>query len=65
MQAIIWWGIPIGATLLAVLWLVLAGRSRPPADAHDTVERFHRFRSAMEQQTGTDEGRRRPPGGRR
>jgi hypothetical protein len=48
MSAIAWWLIPIGATLLAVVYVSWAGRARPPADVHDSVEGYQRFRAAME-----------------
>jgi phage gp37-like protein len=51
MTAVAWWGIPLGATLLAVVWVAWAGRRRPPADTHATVSSYQRFRSAMEHDT--------------
>ncbi len=47
MAALAWWALPIGATLLAVLWMMIARRQRPPADTHETVEDYARFRAAL------------------
>ena len=47
MAAIAWWGIPIGATLVAVLYTAWAGRPRRPEDVHDTVEHYQRFKAAI------------------
>jgi hypothetical protein len=46
-EAIAWWAIPIGATLLAVAWVSFVSRPKPPADPHDSVEDYRRFRSAL------------------
>jgi hypothetical protein len=48
MSAITWWLPPIAATLIAVLWVVLANRPRRPADTHETLEDYQRFKAAME-----------------
>lgn len=47
MAALAWWALPIGATLLAVLWTMIAGRQRPPADTHETVAAYARFRAVL------------------
>lgn len=49
MAAIAWWGIPIGATLISVLWASRVSRPRRPGSVHDTVESYQRFRAALEQ----------------
>ena len=48
MEAIAWWAIPIGATLVAVVWVSLVSRPKPPADPHDSVEDYERFRAALD-----------------
>lgn len=48
MSAVAWWAIPVVATLLAVLWVSWAGRSRPPADVYESLETYRRFKDAME-----------------
>jgi hypothetical protein len=65
-----WWSIPIGATLLAVLWAAWASRPKPPADTHDSLQSHQRFRAAMEHDTfggrrsrGDDPGDVRRPAG--
>lgn len=67
MAAIAWWGIPIGATLVAVLWTAWAGRPRRPEDVHDTVEHYQRFREAISADLRGDRGvvRGAAPGGLR
>ncbi len=48
MQAIVWWIIPVVATVIAVVWVSIANRPRPPADTSDSVAEHERFRAAME-----------------
>ncbi len=48
MQAIVWWIIPVVATVVAVVWVSIANRPRPPADTTDSVAEHERFRAAME-----------------
>ena len=64
MSALVWLTIPVGALLLALLWVAWATRTRPRADTHDTVEAHRRFRAAFDahrpddlpaQRLGTDE----------
>ena len=47
MAAIAWWAIPIGATLIAVLWTSWLSRPRGPEDVHDTVKSYERFKAAL------------------
>ena len=48
MEALAWWLIPIGATLLAVLWVTWVSRPRRPADPHDTLAAHQRFTHALQ-----------------
>jgi hypothetical protein len=48
MSALVWLTIPVGALLLALLWVAWATRTRPRADTHDTVEAHRRFRAAFD-----------------
>ncbi|MGH3326741.1 MAG: hypothetical protein ACRDPT_02900 [Streptomycetales bacterium] len=50
-SAIAWWGIPLGATLIAVVWAMWASRPRPPSNVFDSLESHRRFRAAMENDT--------------
>jgi hypothetical protein len=59
MSAITWWLPPIVATLVAVGWVVLTSRPRRPADVHETLEHFERFKTAIERDTLTRHRRRR------
>jgi hypothetical protein len=46
-DAMLWWLIPITATLLAVAWVSWNGRTRRPADPHDTLAAHKRFTDAL------------------
>lgn len=48
MSALVWLAIPVLALVLALLWVAWAGRVRPRADTHDTLEEHRRFREAFE-----------------
>ena len=48
MSTLLWWLIPIGATCLAILGVMLWARPRPPMDGHDGMAMLRRFQSAME-----------------
>ena len=48
MSALVWLTIPVGALLLALVWVAWATRTRPRADTHDTVAAHRRFRAAFE-----------------
>lgn len=52
MQAIIWWTVPLVAFVVAIAWVSVANRERPPVDPHDSVAEHQRFRQAMGRQTG-------------
>lgn len=47
MDAMLWWLIPITATLLAVAWVSWNGRARRPADPHETLAAHRRFTEAL------------------
>jgi hypothetical protein len=47
MSALAWWLIPIGATVLAIAWASWASRPKPPANVHDTLQSYERFRRAL------------------
>lgn len=47
MSALLWWLIPLGATLLALAWAASRSRPRRVADTHETVGDMARFRAAM------------------
>ena len=48
MSALAWWLIPIGATVLAVLFVMLRSRPDKPTTAEDSMERLRRMQEAME-----------------
>jgi hypothetical protein len=52
MQAIVWWSVPLVAFVVAIAWVSIANRPRPPVDPHDSVAEHERFRAAMDRQTG-------------
>lgn len=47
MSVVVWWAIPLLATIIAVIWLSWRARPRP-GDPHDTVEQRRRFDEAMQ-----------------
>jgi hypothetical protein len=47
MSALVWLTIPVGALLLALLWVAWATRTRPRADTHETVAAHRRFQAAF------------------
>jgi hypothetical protein len=47
MQAMAWWSVPLAAFILAIVWVSVANRPRPPADPHDSVAEHQRFGEAM------------------
>ncbi len=48
MSALAWWLIPLGATVLAVLFVMLRSRPAKPTTAEDSMERLRRMQQAME-----------------
>ena len=48
MQALAWWLIPIGATVLAVLFVMMRSRPGKPATAEDGMTSLRRMQEAME-----------------
>lgn len=48
MSALAWWLIPLGATVLAVLFVMLRSRPAKPTTAEDSMERLRRMQEAME-----------------
>ena len=48
MSALAWWLIPIIATVLAVLFVMLRSRPAKPTTAEDSMERLRRMQEAME-----------------
>lgn len=47
MQAMAWWSVPLFAFVVAIVWVSVANRPRPPADTHDSVAEHQRFGEAM------------------
>ena len=48
MDQLAWLAIPVVAVVLAIAWVGWAGRTRPPADTHETVEGYRRFTAALD-----------------
>jgi hypothetical protein len=42
-----WWLVPLGAFVIAVVWVSVANRPRPRAATHDSMAEHERFRRAM------------------
>jgi hypothetical protein len=56
---LVWLTIPLGALVLAVLWVIWTSRARPRADTHETLLEHARFKAAFD--TKHDEPDGRPP----
>lgn len=48
MSILLWTFAPIIVLVLAIVWVHWAGRSRPPAQAKESVEEFDKFRRAIQ-----------------
>ncbi|MGN6090523.1 MAG: hypothetical protein ACTHMZ_12345 [Actinomycetes bacterium] len=48
MEVIVWWTIPLVATVLALVWVFWVSRPRPPEDLHESLESYERFKAALE-----------------
>ncbi|MDP4804847.1 MAG: hypothetical protein NWR45_07845 [Candidatus Nanopelagicales bacterium] len=48
MSALMWWLIPIGATLLAVGYVIFRSRPTRPMQAEEGMDRLQRMQQAME-----------------
>lgn len=48
MATLAWWLIPIGATVLAVAFVMLRSRPSKPTTAEDSMETLRRMQQAME-----------------
>lgn len=57
MATLMWWLIPIGATVLAVLFVMMRGRPSKPAAARDSMENMRRMQKAMERPMPSDRPR--------
>jgi len=55
-SALLWWLIPIGATVLAVLYVMYRSRPEKPIEAHDGMERLRRMQDAMQRPLPTEDG---------
>lgn len=67
MSALLWWLIPIGATVLAVAWAMYRARPERPTEAIEGMEHLRRMQLAMERplpQESPGKGRRRTLGRR-
>jgi len=69
-SALLWWLIPIGATLVALGWAAMRSRPRRTVDTHESVSGMMRFTEAMRRPMPdspapaprrTTSGARRPP----
>lgn len=54
MATLMWWLIPIGATVLAVGFVMLRGRPTKPTAARDSMENLKAMQQAMERPLPSD-----------
>jgi hypothetical protein len=54
-SALAWWLIPIVATVLAVLFVMMRSRPSKPATANDSMANLRRMQEAMERPLPPDE----------
>jgi hypothetical protein len=54
-SALAWWLIPIGATVLAVAFVMVRSRPEKPVDPADGMARLERMREAMERPLPPDD----------
>jgi hypothetical protein len=54
-SALLWWLIPLVATLIALAWAAARSRPRRVADTHETVGDMARFRAAMRRPMPADQ----------
>lgn len=47
MSALLWWLIPLGATLLALVWAAWRSRPQRAVDMHTSISNQARFNAAM------------------
>jgi hypothetical protein len=48
MQALVWWLVPVAGFLLALAWVTVRNRPRPPVDPHESMAEHQRFREALQ-----------------
>ena len=61
MSVLLWWLVPVAATLLALAWVGLRSRPSKPVDAQQGMADLERFRQAMSKPLPAG-GTRRAPG---
>jgi hypothetical protein len=47
-EILAWLAVPFAVLVIALLWLAWTGRTKAPADMHETVADFARFRAALD-----------------
>lgn len=47
-NALMWWLLPLGATALAIAWVMLRGRPARPAQPHEGIESLRRMQDALQ-----------------
>jgi hypothetical protein len=63
-SALLWWLIPLGATLLALVWAAWRSRPARQIDMHTSIHEQARFKAAMRRpMPGPESARRRDPHG--
>ncbi len=51
-EVLAWLAIPVVAVFAAIGWVSWISRAKPPADVHETLEDYERFKAAFERPPG-------------
>lgn len=60
-NALMWWLLPLGATALAIAWVMLRSRPERPTQPHEGMESLQRMRQALEKPMPERRGDQRTP----
>lgn len=56
MSVLVWWLIPIGLTLIAIVWVMIRARPPRPVDAKLSVAEADRMRQALSKPLPSNDG---------
>ena len=64
-NALMWWLLPLGATALAIAWVMLRGRPTRPSQPHEGIESLRRMQHALQKPLPHGDAQRQPRGDQR